>query len=1735
MSRFRASPSCLSVKPLAGAILLALASSLAAQTLPSAGNVISGVAQIDKPTVDSMVISQTSSGAIIEWGDFSIGAQDSVRFAQPTGGVTLNRVVSAGNGVIQSQINGALTANGRVFIINPAGVLFGATAQVEVGGLVASALPISNADFNSGVSSGQFRFGDPAITSVGDVRNGGTIVTDALGTVALIGNEVANTGTVRTPSGSAVLASARTVTLDFYGDGLTQISIGAQGLDDGRVDNYGTIEADGGQIAMRTTTFDGEPNGRVPDEISPLIRNQGVLRARTLVQREGRILLDAGAGHIEIGFNSDGALGATFDATGDDPGERGGAIELRGDSVLAAGEGDDNGCVDAACTRIDASGMAGGGSVRIRAVHAVGLLGDARFGESGLLIAADALERGDGGEIDITSDGAVRIRSEAPEIGGVQSAGALAIRARGQLAGMGDDDERGRGGAIGLDAGAGNLSAYNTLRFEDSPGVAPLLDASGVEGGRIELRADLAALFDYGGVARVDGSSGNGGELTMSAPSLFALGSFDASGRNGGTMTFTAPVTPQLSTATLDGEFLLTGDAGGRGGTFRVLAPAILFGPVTNDPFDPPDTRIDASGGAGGSVELHAGSALAMASRARINADASSGGNGGSVQLLSDGSARIHGLLSARGSGNGNGGDIETSAAGIDITGLRIDASATAGNAGRWLIDPFDVTIVHGAASGSLPSNPFEPVAASIVQDGDINAALDGGTSVRITTGVGGAPGDGDITLSNSAGAVVIARTVGTARVAFQLDANRSIFAQNGFSIDAGDGPMDVQFNSNANNTAVVTSEDAGIVLDSGSINTNGGNVWFYGQSDSTTGVAGGENQGIDLFASTIDTRGGSGDGEIRLRGRGGNSGVALIGSTLLSGGGDINLYGRTIFGGYGVSLDGISDGTVFRNLLQTAGGDIGVDGASSAAFGTPTGVSVSYTTMLASAGTIDVRGRSEIVGASGSLTGTGVLIGTEAVVGDAGTARVQLTGEALADVGSTPRGLVVDADCGQGAACVQADNVVLRARNGQAGKALLIDGAVTGTSVVNLRPGGVDSSGAGYDAIADAIIFGAGGGFSLTAAELGRIATPLLVLGSDTHAGTIAINEALTRTGNVSLHNDGGSGGIALDAAVDLGTGTLGLLSAGDIAQSAAGTITAGSLLARSTGGDVLLSTASNNVAATTLAGSAAGDFSYTDVDAVSIGTVLAGGYSAGSNTPLTVTTTGVSAGNDAFVRTQTGNLTLNAGVSAGNNLDLVTAGTLQNAASATLSAGNRWRVWADSWVGETRGGLVGSGTLPNLYNCLFAGACGVTVPAADNHFIYRAQPTATITLADVTREYGLANPALGFTVDGLVLGDVFGNAFTGAPFTAASITDNVGRYLIDGNFASPAGYAINLLTGNFDITPATLTFIADPFTRLYGDPNGNPTGSVNGFRNGDTLADATSGTLAFTPDADAFSPVGNYASNGGGLSALNYVFVQDASNATAYRIDPATLTYLASPFARLYGDPNGTPTGTVSGFRNGETVASATSGTLAFLLDPSVGASSNVGSYALSGGGLSAQNYVFVQDASNASAYRIDPATLFYVANPLSRFVGEGNGVLGGSVSGLRNGESLAEATTGTLSFTTEAGELAPAGRYAINGGGLSARNYVFEQAEGNAIALTVLGLARALFLPELLLEPPDNYVYDRNLGANPICPATDLLGGVRLKEGDNLAREWSRVRSRPNLLNCVQSNRRYGCDDF
>ncbi|MGK2873259.1 MAG: filamentous hemagglutinin N-terminal domain-containing protein, partial [Alphaproteobacteria bacterium] len=214
--------SALSGLPLLGVSLAALAgvtlSPLPARALPQDGQVVAGAASIARTSTASMAINQSTMAAVIDWQSFDIGANETVEVFQPSSMASLlNRVVGGGGA---SQILGTLQAQGRLTLVNPAGVTIGNSARIDVAGLVASTADMSNQDFMHG--RGNFSIaGRPGARIV----NAGEISVRDGGLAALVAPGVENSGTITARLGRVQLAAGETFTLDMYGDDLIHVGV----------------------------------------------------------------------------------------------------------------------------------------------------------------------------------------------------------------------------------------------------------------------------------------------------------------------------------------------------------------------------------------------------------------------------------------------------------------------------------------------------------------------------------------------------------------------------------------------------------------------------------------------------------------------------------------------------------------------------------------------------------------------------------------------------------------------------------------------------------------------------------------------------------------------------------------------------------------------------------------------------------------------------------------------------------------------------------------------------------------------------------------------------------------------------------------------------------------------------------------------------------------------------------------------------------------------------------------------------------------------------------------------------------------------------------------------------------------------------------------------------------------------------------------------------------------------
>ena len=351
---------------------------------PAGGVVVGGSGSIDG-TPGNQVVTQHSARLAIDWQSFSLAPGERTEFRQPdASSVALNRVV----GGSASTIHGRIVANGQVYLVNPNGVLFGAGAQVDVGGLVASTLDLSTTDF----MAGRTRFTDTG--AAGRVDNAGTLTAKEGGYVALLGRQVVNTGTIDAPRGHVALAAGEQVSLRFDEHSLVDVSVDRATLD-ALVENRGAIRADGGAVLLSARARDAL--------LDTVVNNTGVIEADSV---------GTSGGVIRLGGGDDGVVqsSGTLAARGDDQGEAGGAVEITGRRIAL---------VDAAS--VDVSGAAGGGSVRI---------GGDRQGQGPLpnsesvfvgrdtRLDASATTRGDGGEIIVYADRDARIHGRIAATGG---------------------------------------------------------------------------------------------------------------------------------------------------------------------------------------------------------------------------------------------------------------------------------------------------------------------------------------------------------------------------------------------------------------------------------------------------------------------------------------------------------------------------------------------------------------------------------------------------------------------------------------------------------------------------------------------------------------------------------------------------------------------------------------------------------------------------------------------------------------------------------------------------------------------------------------------------------------------------------------------------------------------------------------------------------------------------------------------------------------------------------------------------------------------------------------------------------------------------------------------------------------------------------------------------------------------------------------------------------------------
>ena len=278
--------------------------------------VFAGTAAQPTTVGSAMTINTASRNLGLNWDSFNIGRSASVTFNQPdSSSRVLNRIWENS----PSQILGRLTANGQVYLINQNGILFGAGSQVNVGGLVASALGMSESMVTRLLNNGlpatkgdslEFAWtGTAAGFEAGFValETGARITTSAGGKVVLIAPKtVENLGLIKSGGGEAILAAGGKVILTAPDDpnlrGLlveTQSVAGRDALGnsvalDGAVTND-QVDSNG---VIQRGNIDMGNNGVVT--LAALAVNQkGIVNATRAVNLNGSTMLVSGTGSTD--------------------------------------------------------------------------------------------------------------------------------------------------------------------------------------------------------------------------------------------------------------------------------------------------------------------------------------------------------------------------------------------------------------------------------------------------------------------------------------------------------------------------------------------------------------------------------------------------------------------------------------------------------------------------------------------------------------------------------------------------------------------------------------------------------------------------------------------------------------------------------------------------------------------------------------------------------------------------------------------------------------------------------------------------------------------------------------------------------------------------------------------------------------------------------------------------------------------------------------------------------------------------------------------------------------------------------------------------------------------------------------------------------------------------------------------------------------------------------------------
>jgi len=831
---------------------LAVAVSAPALAGPEGAKVVHGQATVESS--GSLTTITAGNNAILHYDSFNIGVNEAVRFVQPgASSRVLNRIV----GDDPSTIAGSLTANGRVYIVNPAGVYFTESAVVNVGALYAAAGKIGDADFLNSVD----RFTD----MTGSVVNEGHLRGSEA--VHLLGKHVANRGRIVAEGGLVTMSAGDEVIVGpARGHMFARIKGSAEEHGEAGVENAGEVSA------ARVSFGAGDLYGVA-------LRDTSKVKARQVAIRGG----DRSDVNVSGVIDASGPVGGDVSITG-------GEVALRGASV-------------------DASGTSGGGTVLIGG----GFQGRGRLDRSETTemdgssrVNADATAHGDGGTIVLWSDGTTRFAGSLSAKGGasggdgglIETSGKVHLFSRGSVDASA---KNGKGGLwlldplnVTIDAVTSNVNQIGGV-FSPTGGVGPTVGVGdiqtvleggtdvtittsgpGAQDGDItwlagnDLTVDLAAngartfLLDANGTIDIrsnitatgnalslDLQAGTGtlpdvvGSVLLADNIAFDLngGSFLASGAG----SFTANQTHTIDALDVTLTFgqgvdfenqvstrLLASSSGT--GSFDLTAPSIelagdigssglsLTGPITLDA----PVALTTGGGDATLGAVDGGEDLTITAGAG-NVTLGNVGDGtrvgdltiASAADVTTGTVTANTLLQSAGTGTSSFGTIDTTAA-IGITTNAIQLQQVAAGGGVSLSSIGAMALNGAVTSGGLVSltNSGQLTTAGTITGGSVQQ-IGGGTILLggdVTTSGGAISLQSPITLTSS---VLLSTGVGAADITLSGAVNATNVDVEDLTLEAGTGSIQTQALGASTRLGDLRIENANNVTASGTISAS--------------------------------------------------------------------------------------------------------------------------------------------------------------------------------------------------------------------------------------------------------------------------------------------------------------------------------------------------------------------------------------------------------------------------------------------------------------------------------------------------------------------------------------------------------------------------------------------------------------------------------------------------------------------------------------------------------------------------------------------------------------------------------------------------------------------------------------------------------------------------------------------------------------------------------------------------